>query len=139
MTKAGGHLLLSHELIGQKPAEARVLYDGAADFLGWRSLEPVQEAVLDYTTLKGEPSGTLRGLTLSREFGDDAVYARLKAYAEENYEPTWDAESGEFSWGFGLDEWYPPRAIQRQHRGARGREPGGILAPVPRTEFEEVH
>ena len=107
MTKAGGHLLLAHELVGQKPAEARMLYDGAASFLGWRSLEPHQEGVLDYTTLKGEPSGTLRGLTLAREFGDDAVYAKLKAYAEDNYEPTWDIESGEFTWGFGLNEWYP--------------------------------
>ena len=107
VTEAGGHLLLAHELIGQKPAEARLLYDGAAAFLGWRSVEPIQEAVLDYTTLKGEPSGTIRGLTLAREFGDDAVYARLKAYAEDNYGPAWDTESGEFTWGFGLNEWYP--------------------------------
>ena len=107
MTKAGGHLLLAHELVGQKPAEARMLFDGAAAFLGWRSLEPLQEAALDYTTLKGEPSGTIRGLTLAREFGDDAVYAKLKAHAEDNYEPTWDRESGEFTWGFGLNEWYP--------------------------------
>lgn len=107
MTKAGGHLLLSHELVGQKPEEARLLYDGAAEFLGWRSLEPHQEGVLDYTTLKGEPSGTIRGLTLAREFGDDAVYAKLKAYAEDTYEPTWDRDSGEFTWGFGLNEWYP--------------------------------
>ena len=28
MTKAGGHLLLSHELIGQKPDEARLLFEG---------------------------------------------------------------------------------------------------------------
>ena len=115
MTKAGGHLLLAHELVGQKPAEARLLFDGAADFLGWRSLEPHQEGVLDYTTLKGEPSGTIRGLTLAREFGDDAVYAKLKAYAEDNYEPIWDRESGEFTWGFGLNEWYP-----------RGQYNGGI-------------
>ena len=107
MTKAGGHLLLSHELIGQKPDEARRLFEGAAEFLGWRSIEPLQEAVLDYTTLKGEPSGTIRGLTLAREFGEDAIYAKLKAYAEANYEPVWDRESGEFTWGFGLNEWYP--------------------------------
>ena len=64
MTKAGGHLLLSYELIRQKPAEARRLSDGAAEFLGWRSLEPLRETSVDYTTLKGEPSGTIRGLTL---------------------------------------------------------------------------
>ena len=107
MTKAGGHLLLAHELIGQKPAEARRLFDGAAEFLGWRSLEPLQEASVDYTTLKGEPSGTIRGLTLAREFGEDAIFARLKAHAEANYEPIWDREGGEFTWGFGLNEWYP--------------------------------
>ena len=107
MTKAGGHLLLSHELVGQRPDEARLLFEGAAEFLGWRSLEPLQEAAVDYTTLKGEPSGTIRGLTLAREFGEDAVYAKLKAHAEANYEPIWDRESGEFTWGFGLNEWYP--------------------------------
>ncbi len=119
MTKAGRHLLLSHELIGQKPDEARLLFAGGAEFLGWRSLEPFQEASVDYTTLKGEPSGTLRGLTLTQEFGEDAIYAKLKAHAEANYEPTWDRESGEFTWGFGLNEWYP-----------RGQS-GSVLAPVP--------
>ena len=62
---------------------------------------------MDYTTLKGEPSGTIRGLTLAREFGEDAIFARLKAHAEANYEPIWDREGGEFTWGFGLNEWYP--------------------------------
>ena len=105
MTKAGGHLLLSHELSGQKPAEAQRLFDGAAEFLGWRSLEPLREASVDYTTLKGKPYGTVRGLTAGSGVREGAIYAKLKAHAEANYEPTWDRDSGEFTWGFGLNEW----------------------------------
>jgi hypothetical protein len=107
MTTAGGHVTLSFELIGQKNKEARLLFKGAAEHLGWTSLDPMKEGALNYTTLQPEPSGTIKGLTLSREFGEDAIYAKLKAYAELNYEPTWDHESGEFTWGFGLGEPYP--------------------------------
>lgn len=107
MTNAAGHLLLSHELIGQKPEEARILFRGAAACLGWTTLEPVKEGTIDFTTLKDDPSATIRGLTLSREFGEDAIYAKLKAHAEAHYEPTWDHASGEFTWGFGLNELYP--------------------------------
>lgn len=107
MTNAGGHLRLSLFLVGQKDEEARLLFRGAAEFLGWTNLEPVKEGSIDLTTLKPEPSVTILGLTLSREFGFDAIYAKLKSHAEAHYEPTWDHATGEFTWGFGLDEPYP--------------------------------
>ena len=44
---------------------------------------------------------------MPREYGDHALYAKLKAHAEANYEPTWDDVTGEFTWGFGLNETYP--------------------------------
>ena len=94
---AGGHINLAHELVPQKNDAARLLYKGAAEFLGWTDLRPVREGAVDFTTLRPSPSLTVRGMALAREFGDDAVYAKLKAYAEENYEPTWDKSSGEFT------------------------------------------
>ena len=111
VTKAGGHLLLAHELIGQKPAEARLLYDGAAAFLGWRNLEPIQEAVLDYTTLKGEPSGTIRGLTLAREFGDDAVYAQSEGVRRGQLRARLGHGERRVHLGFRVERVVPARAI----------------------------
>ena len=43
----------------------------------------------------------------AREYGDEGLYGKLKAYAEEHFEPTWDDTSGEFWWGFGLNEPHP--------------------------------
>jgi len=107
MTNAVGHLNLSHELVAQKNEEARLLFRGAAEFLGWTGTGPVIERTIDLTTLEPLPRGTTSGMILAREFGEDAIYAKLKAHAEENYEPTWDEASGEFTWGFGLNEPHP--------------------------------
>ena len=38
---------------------------------------------------------------LAREFGDETVYAKLKIHSETNDEPSWDTETGEFTWRFG--------------------------------------
>ena len=99
--------MLCQELIGQKDEEARLLFKGAAEFLGWTNLEPVKEGGMDLTTLKPDRTVTCRGMSLAREFGFDAIYAKLKSYVEAHYEPTWDHANGEFTWGFGLDEPYP--------------------------------
>lgn len=107
MTNAVGHLTLSFELLAQKNEEARIQFRGAAEFLGWTGTGPVIEGSVDTTTLEPIPRITIMGMILAREFGEDAIYAKLKAHAEENYEPTWDEASGEFTWGFGLNEPYP--------------------------------
>ena len=107
MTNPAGHLTLSHELVGQKNDEAKILFKGAAQFLGWTGTGSVIEGTVDNTTLKPSPRGTSFGMVLAREFGEDAIYAKLKAHAEENYEPMWDGPSGEFTWGIGLNEPYP--------------------------------
>ncbi|WP_399896443.1 hypothetical protein ACGH7X_41395 [Streptomyces sp. BBFR51] len=41
------------------------------------------------------------------ELGDRATYSALRGFIEANYEPTWDDEHGEFSFGFGLGENWP--------------------------------
>ena len=102
-----GHLNLAHELVGQKNEEARLLFLGAAELLGWTGTGPVIEGTVDLTTLQPLPTGTAFGMILATEFGEEAIYAKLRAHAEEHYEPTWDEKSGEFTWGFGLDEPYP--------------------------------
>ena len=107
MTNPAGHLMLAHELVGQKNAEARMLFKGAAEFLGWTGTGPIIEGTIDNTTLQPLPRGTTFGMILAREFGEDAIYAKLRAHAEEHYEPIWDVTSGEFTWGFGLNEPHP--------------------------------
>lgn len=47
------------------------------------------------------------GAALAREMGDDARYRALRARVEQYYQPVWDRESGEFSFGFGLGEPWP--------------------------------
>ena len=103
----GGGLPLSFQLLPQKRDEARLLFEAAADSVGWRDLEPVRESSKDWTSLQDTPRNTLLGLAIARELGDDAVYAKLKAHAETHYEPTWDPGTGEFTWGFGLREPHP--------------------------------
>jgi len=79
MTNPAGHLMLAHELVGQKNDEARMLFKGAAEFLGWTGTGPVIEGTIDNTTLEPAPRGTTLGMILAREFGEDAIYAKLKS------------------------------------------------------------
>ncbi len=102
-----GTLGLVWQIVPQKAEDARLLFEAAIEQVGWTQLESLQEITRDRTTLVPTPRGTLLGLMLARELGYDEVYAKLKAHAEANYEPTWDTETGEFTWGFGLNEPYP--------------------------------
>jgi len=106
-TGLGGGLVTAFGVATQKREEGRLLFEAAAEALGWTSIDPVQESSRDLTTMEPSPRNTLVGLSLAREYGNDAVYAKLKAHAEANYEPTWNQETGEFTWGFGLNEPYP--------------------------------
>jgi hypothetical protein len=45
-------------------------------------------------------------IVLARELGDEPVYARLRAWTEAAYDPTWN-KAGEFHYGFGLGERIP--------------------------------
>jgi hypothetical protein len=85
-----------------KREDCRALYDVAMDQLGWRGTEPIEPGVGDFAVLQ-----LLGSAFMARELGEDDLYARLQAHAEDNHEPTWDAETGEFTWGFGLGEEHP--------------------------------
>ena len=103
----GAGLSLMFQLVPQKRAIAQRLFEATVDQVGWRALAPMREITRDRSSLVDTPQGTILGLTLAREFGDDAVYAKLKAHAEATYEPRWHSDTGEFTWGFGLNEPHP--------------------------------
>lgn len=46
-------------------------------------------------------------LVLAREWGMDDLAQRTAALVEAAFEPTWDTERREFTWGMGLDEPHP--------------------------------
>lgn len=95
-------ILPAHGALAMKPDDARVLFESAVEQLNWRSQEPIEAGEGDFATLE-----ILYGMFLAREFGDEPLYARLKAFSEARHEPTPDAMTGEFTWRFGLDEEHP--------------------------------
>ena len=54
-----------------------------------------------------QPGGATMLLQLAGEFADPATKERIWQAAEEYLEPDWDADSGEFTFGLGLNEAYP--------------------------------
>src|SRR5687768_14106505 len=82
----------------QRPDEGRRLFDAGLGMLGALGDGP--------PTVVGERL-TGVALLLAREWGVADTSARLTAGIEANYEPTWDAARGEFTWGFGLGEEHP--------------------------------
>ena len=96
-------LMLGKWILPTKPDDARVLVDWAIDRIGWRS----DEAIEDQGDKPFAQRVLIYGQMFAREYGDGALSAKLSAYAEANFEPTWDEATGEFTWGFGLNEPYP--------------------------------
>ncbi len=54
-----------------------------------------------------DPRGSTLYYFLAREWGVDDLAAALMRDADQRYAPTWASASGEFTWGFGLDEAHP--------------------------------
>lgn len=95
---AGGALTTAFYAAPQVPADARRLFDAACIAVG----------------LAGRPTLPLRpgrgfasSLVLAREWGLTDLEQQLEAAIEASYEPTWEATSGEFTWGMGLNEAHP--------------------------------
>jgi hypothetical protein len=86
-------------LAPQEPEGARRLFQAGMTQLGlWEPSGPV--------ALPG-PRASATALWLAREWGLDAIAAALSAQIDAQYEPTFDVETGEFTWGFELEEEYP--------------------------------
>ncbi len=86
-------------LAPQRRDDARFLYEPAVERLGLG-------APADRLALPG-PRMTGLAIVLAREFGDLDLADRLLQAVDRLYEPTWDRDRGEFTWGFGLGEPHP--------------------------------
>ena len=82
----------------QVPDDARRLWDASCVSAGYD-----RELALPI------PASRFHGasLMMAREWQVADIEARLSAAIEASYEPTWDRELGEFTWGLGLDEPHP--------------------------------
>jgi hypothetical protein len=87
--------------VPQRPEVARRLFRWACAEFGW---DDPSRPVFD---VPGDPRLCCTGLALAVELGEEHVGARLRAHAEERYEPTWDRSRGEFAYRFGLREPHP--------------------------------
>ena len=92
----------AHGMLPLYPDDARALFEAGVDQLNWRGAAPIGSGEMRFNVPE-----VLLGMFLAREFADDALYAKLKVYSEDNNEPSWDTETGEFTWRFGLDEEHP--------------------------------
>jgi len=99
----------------QNPDDARRLFDAGCSSVG----------------LDGTPNLPLRpsrvygsALVLAREWGLTQLEQRLVSAIEASYEPTWDHERGEFTWGMGLDEPHPRGQFNAFLAAAEAAGPG---------------
>ena len=83
----------------QSPADARRLFAAGCATAGYDDELPARPL-----RASRAPASSL---LLAREWGLDELAARLAAAIEASYEPTWDVERREFTWGMGLDEPHP--------------------------------
>ena len=116
----------AHGVLPLYPGDARVLYDDAIGRLNWR--EEASTGPDDASSENaGDPMASfvrLMARFLAREFGDEAVHARLQACSEANDEPSWDTGTGEFTWRFGLDEPHPRGQMNATAALAEAAAPG---------------
>lgn len=92
----------AHGVLPLYPDDARALFEAGIGQLNWRGAAPIGSGEMRFNVAE-----VLLAMFLAREFADDALYAKLKAYSEANDGPSWDTETGEFTWRFGLDDVHP--------------------------------
>ena len=99
----------------QQADEARRLFDAAC-----RSARLDDDLDLPLVAGRGIPSS----LVLAREWGMTDLAERLAAAVEASYEPTWDHDRGEFTWGMGLGEEHPRGQFNAFLAAAEASGPG---------------
>jgi hypothetical protein len=86
-------------LAPQEPDGAQRLFEAGMSQLGlW---EPAGTIGLP------GPRASATALWLAREWGLDAIESAISDAIDAQYQPTFDTTTGEFTWGFELDEDYP--------------------------------
>jgi len=99
----------------QVPADARRLFDAACTSIG----------VADSPQLPLRASRAFSSaLLLAREWGLPDLEERLVTAIEASYEPTWDKNQGEFTWGMGLNEPHPRGQFNAFLAAAEATGPG---------------
>jgi hypothetical protein len=121
-------------LAPNRPADAQRLFEAGVGMMG---------ALGDGPPVVIGERNTGVALLLAREWGMDDVAARLAAGADATYEPTWDAQRGEFTWGFGLNEEHPRGQFNAIMAAAEAMRPGAwtalaTSAPSPTVKGEVV-
>lgn len=113
------------------PEDARRLFD-AACISAELDRDPLPEHL--------EPRGSAVALGLGREWRIPGMEARLVPAIDARFEPTWDPERGEFTWGLGLGEEYPRGQYNAFLAAAEASAPGlwtrlseAPLAPCPQV------
>ena len=102
------------------PDDARVLFDSGIEQLGWRDTGPISLGESQFNVFD-----SAYAMFLAKEFGDRSLYAKVKGFAEDNNEPTWDEGTGEFWWAYGLDEPVPRGQLNAAAAMAEANSPGG--------------
>lgn len=99
----------------QAPEDAKRLFEGAC-----RSFGLSEDPPLPLRAGRGYGSA----LVLAREWGMTDLEARLVNAIEASYEPTWNTDFGEFTWGMGLDEPHPRGQFNAFLAAAEASGPG---------------
>lgn len=103
----------------QKPDDAQLLFEGACAAYG---LSTREETTLALPVPAGRGLGS--ALILAREWQMPELESSLVAAIEASYEPTWNNDSGEFTWGMGLDEPHPRGQFNAFQAAAEAAGPG---------------
>ena len=94
-------LTIAFYMMPQDPVFAEFLYRTAVKKLGWDNINKEIK-------MKPEPRFMALGLACAKEFGDTTVEMRLRAFAEEHFEPRWFGENNiNFGYWFNLNEKWP--------------------------------
>lgn len=115
----------------QEPDDAKLLFEGAVRAAGLDRVPPVP-----LPPGRGFPSA----LVLAREWGLEDLEGRLVDAIEASYEPSWDDQRGEFTWGLGLDEPHPRGQYNAFLAAAEASGPGrwSALSEAPIERCPQV-
>ena len=124
-------LTTSYYAAPQVPADAHRLFDAACSSAGF-------DGPLKLPLRPGRGYGS--SLVLAREWGLLELEERLASAIEASWEPTWDTERREFTWGLGLDEPHPRGQFNAFLAAAEAAGPGlwsrlseGPIEPCPQV------
>ncbi len=128
---AAAALTTSYYAAPQQPDDARRLFDAATASAGFG-------ARIRVPLRPGRGAGS--ALILAREWGLVDLDDRLSSAIELSYEPTWDADSGEFTWRMGLDEPHPRGQFNAFLAAAEAAGPGRwtALSQAPLSTCPQV-